>query len=114
MLSPTIRTKVWLELEGRFVIGEGGLDLLEAVERLRSLTGAAQAVGWSYRHAWGYLRNAERVLGAKLVVTLPGRGGARGTRLSPVGRLFLKQLQRARRGAHAAARQGWNSSRRQN
>ena len=47
------------EVDGQFVIGEGGFDLLNAVSTTGSLTGAAQTVGWSYRHAWGYLRRAD-------------------------------------------------------
>jgi hypothetical protein len=65
---------VWLELEGRFVMGDGGLKLLEAIERLGSLAAAVQAMGWSYRHAWGYLRRAEAVLGVPLLT--PRAGGA--------------------------------------
>src|ERR687891_287835 len=40
-----IRTKVWLEHDGRFVMGDGGLRLLEAIERPGSLGGAGGAGG---------------------------------------------------------------------
>ena len=103
----TLRTKVWLEHKGAFVIGEGGLDLLHAIDRLRSLTRAARAVGWSYRHAWGYLRNAEQQLGVALVVTSPGKGTDRGTVLSVQGRMVSSQLERARRVVTLAARKDW-------
>ena len=107
-LSPTIRTKVWLELDGAFVIGEGGVDLLRAIDRSRSLTRAAQTVGWSYRHAWGYLRNAENQLRTPLVATSPGKGGERGTTLTPAGRDILRRLGRARRIVTIAARKEWS------
>ena len=103
----TLRTKVWLERDGAFVIGEGGLDLLHAIDRVQSLTHAARSVGWSYRHAWGYLRNAERQLGVALVVTSPGKGSERGTMLSEHGRTVLRRLERARRVVTLAARKDW-------
>jgi molybdate transport system regulatory protein len=91
-----IRTKVWLEHEGRFVMGDGGLRLLEAVERLGSLAAAVRAMGWSYRHAWGYLRRAEAVLGVALLESRAGRGAARGARLTASGRRLRARLATAR------------------
>ena len=74
----TLRRKHWIELDGRFVIGEGGAELLRAVDRQGSLAQGARHIGWSYRHAWGYVRRAEAVLGVSLVSTKPGKGAARG------------------------------------
>lgn len=107
ILTMEIQTKVWLEMSGAFVIGEGGLDLLSHIDRLHSLTGAAQAVGWSYRHAWGYLRNAERRLGSPLVLTSPGKGARRGTMLSPVGSDLLRRLDQARELVKMTAARHW-------
>lgn len=86
------RTKVWLELDGGFVIGEGGLDLLSAIAVHHSLRRAAQDVGWSYRHAWGYLRKAERALGGSLTRPLHGKGPARGMALSIAGERLRERL----------------------
>src|SRR5688500_2957403 len=86
------RTKVWLERDGRFVIGDGGLRLLLAIERRGSLSAAAAEIGWSYRHAWGYLRQAQRVLGARLTAARPGKGASRGTTLTDTGRRLAEQL----------------------
>jgi hypothetical protein len=49
-------------MDGRFALGDGGLDLLQAIAEERSLTTAAHRIGWSYKHAWAYLRHAEHVL----------------------------------------------------
>ena len=45
MLALQIKTKVWLECGGAFVFGDGGLELLDHIQRLRSLTKAARS-GW--------------------------------------------------------------------
>jgi molybdate transport system regulatory protein len=100
-----IRTKVWLEHEGRFVMGDGGLRLLEAIERLGSLAAAVRAMGWSYRHAWGYLRRAETVLGVAILEARPGRGASRGAHLTADGRRLRTRLAAARARVDAAVGQ---------
>ncbi len=49
----TLRMKHWLEVDGRFAIGDGGVELLRAISAQGTLAKAACEVGWSYRHAWG-------------------------------------------------------------
>ena len=110
MLTVELKTKVWLELSGAFVIGEGGVDLLRHIDRLKSLTQAANAVGWSYRHAWGYLRNAELRLGVPLAITSPGKGARRGTSLSPVGSDILRRLDAAQQAVKETAACHWDLS----
>jgi molybdate transport system regulatory protein len=88
----TLRRKLWIELDGQFVIGEGGAELLQAVDRRGSLAEGARQIGWSYRHAWGYIRRAEAVLGVSLVATRAGKGAARGTVITDVARDILFTL----------------------
>ena len=83
-----VKTKTWLELDGHFVIGDGGATLLLAILERGSLLAAARQIRWSYRHAWGYLRHGEAVLGTPLTVSRPGRGVARGTLLTEQGRIL--------------------------
>ena len=104
MLRLTPRTKVWVELDGAFVLGEGGADLLQAVSANRSLARAAQTVGWSYRHAWGYLRRAEMLLGVRLTQSTPGRGRERGSVLTAAGEDLLAWLRDLQHRANRAAR----------
>src|SRR4029450_8270357 len=74
------KTKIWLEHGGRVMIGDGGLHLLEGIARSGSLAEAVREIGWSYRHAWGYLRRAASGLGAPLPVPRPRKGARRGRR----------------------------------
>ena len=80
---------MWLEVCGEFAIGQGGIELLAAVAKEGSLARAARHVGWSYRHAWGYVRRAERVLDVSLLETTNGKGTARGARLTPSAQSLL-------------------------
>ena len=88
----TLRRKHWIELNGRFVIGDGGAELLRAIDRQGSLAQAARQIGWSYRHAWGYVRRAEGVLGVSLVSTKSGKGAARGTVITHTAREIVATL----------------------
>ena len=69
-----LKTKIWFEVDGRFVIGDGGLRLLQGVLAHGSLLGAAREMGWSYRHAWGYLKRAEEAFGPRSRWRAPARG----------------------------------------
>jgi len=84
-----VRTKSWLEIDGRFALGPHGFELLRAIEQHRSLAAAARALGWSYRHAWDYIRRAEDAFGSSLVRVRVGKGRARGMTLSRFGRDVL-------------------------
>jgi len=99
------------------VIGEGGAELLQAVDRLGSLAEGARHIGWSYRHAWGYIRRAEAVLGVSLVATRAGKGAARGTVITDVARDItllperLRSRSKMKGGMAAEATKGHNNGR---
>jgi len=77
---------VWLETRGEdVVISSEGLDLLREVDVEKSIVTAAKKLKFSYRKAWGLLREVEDLLGFKLVEK--HRGGSKGgkTVLTPEG-----------------------------
>ncbi|MBI2554095.1 MAG: LysR family transcriptional regulator [Candidatus Rokubacteria bacterium] len=78
-----VRSKVWVEADGRLIFSDGRLALLEAVAELGSLRRAAQRLEISYRAAWGLLKVTEAALGVRLLeVTIGGSGGG-GATLTP-------------------------------
>jgi molybdate transport repressor ModE-like protein len=93
----TVHHKVWLETAGGFVLGDGGIELLRAVDRTGSLRGAAIQLGWSYRHVLRYLSNAEAGLGADLVARARGGHDRGGARLTRAGRDLLRRYTAFRR-----------------
>ncbi|EJN02014.1 substrate-binding domain-containing protein [Herbaspirillum sp. YR522] len=50
------------------------LTLLTAIQQSGSIAQAAQQIRYSYRHAWGLLRDAERIFGNNLIDSGRGRG----------------------------------------
>jgi molybdate transport system regulatory protein len=96
IVAAQVKTKVWLELGGEFMMGDGGLHLLQGIVQHGSLAQAVREIGWSYRHAWGYLRRAETALKTSIVRNRPGRGAARGMELTETGLLLLERLRALR------------------
>ncbi len=70
--------------------GYGRWRLLQTIEREGSLRGAAGCLGISYRKAWGDLKATERALGVKLIESRRGGPAGGDTRLTPVGRAWLR------------------------
>ena len=96
IIAAQVKTKVWLELGGEFFAGDGGIHLLGGILRHGSLARTVREIGWSYRHAWGYLRRAERALHTPIVRNRAGRGSARGMELTETGHLLLERLRALR------------------
>ena len=71
-----VRSKVWLEKDGRLVFGTGKAGILRAVAETGSLNGAARQLNMSYRHVWSGIRAAEQRLGFPLLTRR--KGGKRG------------------------------------
>lgn len=86
--------KMWLSRSGEGAFGHGKWQLLEAIHREGSLRAAADALGISYRKAWGDLRKAERVLGIAFLER--HRGGLEGGEscLTEDGKKWLKEYGR--------------------
>ena len=76
-MTMNIKSKFWIEENGRPVFGSGRRMLLEAIDRSGSINRAAQELSMSYRKAWGALRAMEERLGVKLVERQTGGQGRR-------------------------------------
>jgi molybdate transport system regulatory protein len=73
-----VRSKIWLEVDGEPLLGEGRERLLRLIEQEGSISAAARTMAIPYRKAWSYLENMEKKLGFALVERK--KGGARGGR----------------------------------
>ncbi len=82
-----IRFKVWIEKDGKFVMGKGGYEILRAIDEFGSISKASEFLGMSYKFVWTYIRNMERILGEKVVEKVRGKEG--GAKLTDVGRRLL-------------------------
>lgn len=74
-----------IEFGGDDRIGPGKIDLLEAVERERSISAAARAMGMSYRRAWLLIDTMNRMFREPVVLARPGRATGRSAEVTPLG-----------------------------
>ncbi len=77
------RQKLWLERNGKLVMSDYRLRLLELIAESGSLAQAATVLGLSYRRAWGKVKELEANLGLSLVQSEVGGAGGGHTTLSP-------------------------------
>ena len=94
------KSKVWVELDGQPVFGDGKARLLHALDQTGSIRGAAERLRMSYRGAWGRLREMERRLGEPLVIRQIGGRGGGGSKLTSFGRELLHRYLEFRRGVN--------------
>ncbi|MCM0755870.1 LysR family transcriptional regulator [Desulfovibrio aminophilus] len=85
----TLRVHLWFENEDGMLFGLGRAQLLREVARLGSLHKAAQALGMSYRAAWGRIKRTEAALGSPVVAKVAGR---KGYALTPLGERLLAEF----------------------
>jgi molybdate transport system regulatory protein len=84
--------KVWIEYKNKPVIGKGGAEILEAIEKENSISKAAETLGMSYRYVWNYLQDIQKTLEEPIVVTFKGgKSGGGGARLTDLGRSLLAE-----------------------
>ncbi len=75
------RSKIWLEVDGEPVFGQGREELLRLIQKTGSINAAAKAMGIPYRKAWTYIDAMEKRLGFPLVNRQ--KGGSRRRRIGP-------------------------------
>lgn len=87
-----IKSKIWIENNGELIFGSGKAVILKQILKTGSINKAAKELHMSYRHAWSYIKSAEKRLGRTLVVCV--RGGADGgnTTLTPYAKELLKKF----------------------
>src|SRR5260370_13635137 len=81
----TVGIRVWVESAGRALLGKGRLELLEGIDRWRSISAAARQMGMSYRRAWLLVQSINDAAGEPLVEAAGGGSPGGGARFAPRG-----------------------------
>jgi molybdate transport system regulatory protein len=87
--------KIWLEHQGKPLIGKGGAQILEQIEKEHSISKAAKNLGMSYRYVWSYIKRIEKTLKKPIIETYRGgRKGGGGAKLTSFGKELLEEYKR--------------------
>jgi molybdate transport system regulatory protein len=90
MTAPTtLKIKIQLFCGDEIAMGPGKADLLDAIEREGSISGAGRAMGMSYRRTWLLVDAMNRCWRGPLVETVAGGGRDKGAHVSALGRSIL-------------------------
>lgn len=86
-----VKSKVWLEKDGKLFMGWGRATLLERIDQLGSISAAARSMKLAYRNAWLWVEAMNRLAPQPLVIK--STGGSRGgyARLTEDGRKLIKE-----------------------
>jgi len=98
MMDLKIKSKLWIEVDGKPVFGRGKRCLLEAIDKYGSINQAAKEINMTYRKAWGYLNAMEERLGIKLIERKTGGKYGGGAILTENARKILKKYGAFERG----------------
>lgn len=93
-----VRSKVWLEVDGEPLLGDGRERLLRLIEECGSINAAARRMGLSYRRAWGLLQAMEEKLDTPLLRREKGGTGGGSSALTPDALELLEKFDRLRLG----------------
>lgn len=93
-----IKSKLWIEVDGKPVFGRGRRFLLEAIDKYGSINQAAKDINISYRKAWGYIEAMEGRLGFRLIDRRTGGRNGGGATLTEDAREFLRKFAALEKG----------------
>jgi molybdate transport system regulatory protein len=93
MTIPQIRCKVWFEIDGEALIGNGRERLLMAIAEHGSLNAAAKELGMAYRKAWAQVQEMERIAPFPLFIRRTGGNDGGSTQLTEQATTLLNQFQ---------------------
>lgn len=89
-----LKLKLQLVCGDGYALGPGKADLLDAIDREGSISGAGRALGMSYRRTWLLVDEMNRCFAERLVETLSGGGRERGARVTECGHRVLSAYRR--------------------
>lgn len=100
---PALKLGLRLDFTPGGRLGPGKADLLEAIGRTGSISGAGRAMTMSYRRAWLLVDDLNRMFRQPLVEAQPGGAQGGGARLTPLGHEVLAHYRAVERMVLEAA-----------
>ena len=92
----TVSCKAWIEYKGKPLIGKGGSEILEAIDKENSISKASETLDMSYRYVWNYIQEIQSTMEEQIVETYKGgKSGGGGAKLTDLGRSLLSEYRQA-------------------
>ena len=91
-----VRSKVWLEKDGKLLMGWGRASLLERIDKLGSISAAARSMKLAYRNAWLWVEAMNRLSSKPLVEKATGGPHGGYARLTDEGKRIVREYKEKR------------------
>ena len=85
IMSYTIKSKIWIEVDEKMLLGEGRVQLLKSIQRTKSLSKSAKEIGISYKKAWSLIDAVNKNAKEPIVQKSTGGSGGGGTIVTSYG-----------------------------
>lgn len=87
-----IKSRVWLELNDKVLLGNGRVTLLKKIIETGSLSKAAQEMNISYRKAWNLIDSINKASEQPIVISSKGGNKGGGTSVTDYGISMIKKF----------------------
>ena len=84
-----IKSRIWIEINDKVLLGEGRVRLLHAVDALGSLSKAAKELGMSYKKAWTLIDAVNKSSPNPVTISSVGGKDGGGAKLTPYGKSLI-------------------------
>ena len=91
-----MRSKVWVEKDGKLLMGWGRATLLDRIDKLGSISAAARSMNLAYRNAWLWVEAMNRLAGIPLVEKATGGEHGGYAKLTAEGRRIVDEYKEKR------------------
>lgn len=103
MTTLRVRSKIWLEVDGKPFLGDGRYRLLSAVQRNGSINAAAREMEMSYRKVWAQLQSMEKTAPFPLIERRIGGKDGGASHLTPEIIELMAQFEKMRKRVNMEA-----------
>lgn len=96
-----VKSKVWLEKDGKLVFGSGKMLILKTIRQTGSINKAAKKMKMSFRHAWSCICSAEKRLGVSLLIKVKGGRAGGGALLTNYAKGLIDKFEKLEKEVNA-------------
>ncbi|MGB0896627.1 MAG: winged helix-turn-helix domain-containing protein [Flavobacteriaceae bacterium] len=88
-----IKSRIWIELDDKVLLGEGRVKLLKAIANTGSLSKAAKSLSMSYKKAWTLVDAVNKSAKEPIIITSIGGKNGGGAQLTPYGKKLITSFE---------------------
>lgn len=97
MSEKKIKSRIWIEADGKAFLGYGKVLLLKKLEETNSLNAAAKALSISYKKAWEMLKSMNISGNEPVSIQRTGGQNGGGTKVTPYGKELIRKFEELNR-----------------